>query len=712
MQVSSANSANAVSRSSDTSTNPVSDLAILRQPIPDDCSIGNKMDLKQQKRNIIDKLIKERRLDAELDLSKAELNQLDLKEVNLRSANLKRANLQNANLDRACLSGANLAVVKLQEATLKYARLANANLDYAYLTNAKLNMATLNHAKLYRTNLINADLSYANMNQTQLYAVDLHRAILKNTKLMSANLREVNFVMATMCQANLSDSDLQFSTFTDADLTDANLSETDLSYTNFTNAKLNGANLSHANLIGAKLNGADLVGAKLCNIALPVWDENQLDIYLNHINNASSLLTTIDSIDNKYNNKKIALIHELIDSLDKRSAHVSLSSVVAPLLDTLAKAPYNQDQKIINWLSHNILPLYLAKYDACIMKALTDSLLVTLLNCFTNQSQMMFSHNGAFIQLISQAMAGEGSHKEQAETLYNCYLQDDRVAPYTKGDFGNYAGKPVWPNKDADNFILLSAKPDSHYAMMMSQNQLQRMLDIQLAQPENINWHGFYLYQGQDNIGPADYRLDDLFEHHFKLFASNYLFQQQQAKFGKLLTTLALGELQTTFKNAITQSFSTIKLIDFDSQAKLAAIFDNKFKQYIENGVIGYRLTDQYKQQLLAVYQLTAADTNTQAGTLLSLAAVFSKYSSSAIFGTETESPNTLRYFAFALMEQAHQLLPQTFEDEAQYKDWSDRLLGNNNAFSCTAVLSTIMVEHIKAHFPVILAGIMPPAWS
>lgn len=93
------------------------------------------------------------------------------------------------------------------------------------------------------------------------------------------------------------------------------------------------------------------------------------------------------------------------------------------------------------------------------------------------------------------------------------------------------------------------------------------------------------------------------------------------------------------------------------------------------------------------------------------MAAVFSKYSSSAIFGTETESPNTLRYFAFALMEQAHQLSPQTFEDEAQYKDWTDRLLGNNSAFSCTALLSTIMVEHIKHHFPVILAGIMPPAW-
>ncbi|WP_334468759.1 hypothetical protein [Arsenophonus sp. PmNCSU2021_1] len=342
---------------------------------------------------------------------------------------------------------------------------------------------------------------------------------------------------------------------------------------------------------------------------------------------------------------------------------------------------------------------------------LTTNILTTLLNCFTHQSQMMVSHNGAFIQLISQVMAGESSHKEQVETLYNSYLQDNRVEPYTKGDFGDYAGKPDWSDKDANNFILLSAQHDSHYAMTMSQNQLQRMLGIQSAQPENINWHGFYLYQGQKNIGLADYQLDDLLEHHFKLFASNYLFQQQQAKFCQLLATLDLGEWQATFETATNQSSSAIKLIDFGSQAKLAAIFDNKFKQYIENGVIGYRLTDQYKQQLLVAYQLTAADTNTQAETLLSLAAVFSKYSSSAIFGTETESPNTLRYFAFALMEQAHQLSPQTFENEAQYKDWTNRLLGHEREFTCSAVLSNMMVTYIKAHFPTIIAGIMPPAW-
>ncbi|HGJ5877475.1 MAG TPA: hypothetical protein ACHBX0_15245 [Arsenophonus sp.] len=54
----------------------------------------------------------------------------------------------------------------------------------------------------------------------------------------------------------------------------------------------------------------------------------------------------------------------------------------------------------------------------------------------------------------------------------------------------------------------------------------------------------------------------------------------------------------------------------------------------------------------------------------------------------------------------------QTFNSKIQYKNWTNRLLGRNNIFSCNTVLSTIMVEYIKQHIAAILAGIMPPAWS
>ncbi|WGL94395.1 pentapeptide repeat-containing protein [Arsenophonus nasoniae] len=704
MHVSPSKGANSVFRSMDTASEPLSDLAILRQAIPDDCSVDDKRDLQQQKRDILDKLIKQRQVGAELDLREIELKELDLTSVNLRSVNLERAKLQKANLAKACLSEANLQIANLSDATLKYARLANANLDYTNLTNAKLNMATLSHAQLHRSKLIKADLSYANLNHAELNIVELHEAILNNAKLMNANLQQVLFFKAELQQANFSNSNLQSSVFIEANLSDANLSNTKLYFVNFTKAKLNGADLT----------GANLAGAKLTEIALPDWSNSDcLDRYLNHINNNSSLLTTIDSIDAKYHDQKIVLVHKLIDSLNKCLTKVSLSSVVDPLLDTLAKAPYNQDLKISNWLNNNILPLYLAKYDTSMMPIPADPILATLLTYIENKPELMFSYNGAFIQLISQAMAGDSCHKEQAKTLYNHYLQDNRVEPYTKNlNFANYAGHADWSDNEANNFILLSAEQNSHYAMMISPDRLRSMLDVETK--SNMIWNGFYLFQGGEVIPTErqDFSLTDLFNHHFKIFASNYQFHQQQAKFGKLLATLELGEFLSTFQTAITQGFSEKKLIDFSSQNKLTDIFNNKLEPYTENGVTGYRLTADYTQQLLQAYNLSTADKTTQAQTLLSLAAVFSKYSSSAIFGTETESPNVLRSFAFALMAQAYQLAPQIFASKKQYKDWGDRLLGYNNAFSCTAVLSTIMIEHLKAHFPSTLAGIMPPAWS
>lgn len=711
MQVSSANSAYAVSGLSVASEKILSDLAILRQEIPDDCSVDNRMDLQQQKRDIIENFIKERLAGAELDLSKTELNELDLTEANLRSANLERAKLKQANLARACLSGANLHIANLQDVTLKYARLANANLDYANFTNAKLNMATLSHAELRRTKLINADLSYANLNQTKMVEVELNSANLNHAKLMNAKLSKVNFIGATMHKANLSDSNLHSSIFIDTDLTDVNLTKTNLCFANFTNAKLNGANLSQANLLGAKLNGADLTGAKLGNIALPFWDETRLDTYLNHINNDFSLLTTIDSIDNKYNDKKIELVHQLIDSLDKRAANTSLSSVVEPLLDTLAKAPYNQDEKIINWLSNNILPLYLAGYDVAPMSTLADHVLLMLLTGFSNKTELMFSYNGAFIQCVLQAIASDNRHQQLVNNIYHHYLQDKRVVAYVNEFFGDGAADPDWSDKNANNFILLSARQGSDWAMLVSQNQLQQMLDIRLAQQVNMNWHGFYLYQGQENIGPANYQLDELFQHHFILFASSYQFCQQQMCFIKLLDSLELGDLRATFETATKQSSSAFKLVGFDNDTKLKTIFANKFNQYVEKDITYYRLTDEYATQLLATYQLTDATAQRQAEVLLCLSALFCKYSSSTLFGTEYDSPLPLRYFAFALMEQAYRLAPTTLGSEEQYQDWTNRLLGHERAFTCSAVLSNMMVTYIKAHFPTIIAGIMPPAW-
>ncbi|XBS71821.1 hypothetical protein ABK905_06390 [Acerihabitans sp. KWT182] len=127
-----------------------------------------------------------------------------------------------------------------------------------------------------------------------------------------------------------------------------------------------------------------------------------------------------------------------------------------------------------------------------------------------------------------------------------------------------------------------------------------------------------------------------------------------------------------------------------------------------------HSLTVGHYDEIIKAYDLASASDSDKAKMLLCLAALFTNYSSTAIFGTEYESPEMLRFYAYALMEKAHKLDKRVFEDgkENAFADWRNRLLGLANAHSCSGVLSILMNGHIRKHFPAVMAAIMPPAWS
>ncbi|MFS1562431.1 MAG: hypothetical protein ACL7AX_01220 [Candidatus Arsenophonus phytopathogenicus] len=95
---------------------------------------------------------------------------------------------------------------------------------------------------------------------------------------------------------------------------------------------------------------------------------------------------------------------------------------------------------------------------------------------------------------------------------------------------------------------------------------------------------------------------------------------------------------------------------------------------------------------------------------LLTLSAVFTRYSSSAVFGTELDSPLMLRYYAYALMEKVHKLDP-TLIAQIPLIIWKNRLLGCENAFSCTAVLYDLMINYAIEHCHDVLKKIQRSAW-
>jgi len=175
-----------------------------------------------------------------------------------------------------------------------------------------------------------------------------------------------------------------------------------------------------------------------------------------------------------------------------------------------------------------------------------------------------------------------------------------------------------------------------------------------------------------------------------------------------LLKALHLGSLHEAFVAATGKRTSETKLVDTDSQLGLSDIFTPRLRFPAEDGRCC--LSDAHYDEIIRAYGLGDAGDQDKSRTLLCLAAVFTRYSSSAIFGTEHDSPQLLRNYAYALMDKAHSLDASLLAPEV-FKDWESRLLGLNGAFTCSAVLSGAMTEHIKSRFPDMLADIMPPAW-
>ncbi|HGJ5891388.1 MAG TPA: hypothetical protein ACHBZA_08660 [Arsenophonus apicola] len=157
--------------------------------------------------------------------------------------------------------------------------------------------------------------------------------------------------------------------------------------------------------------------------------------------------------------------------------------------------------------------------------------------------------------------------------------------------------------------------------------------------------------------------------------------------------------------DAIKSNVFATKLTDNASQKALSQTFSR-----VLDFERGYTLKNENYDQIINIYELTSSSNREKAEHLFSLSAVFTRYSSSAIFGTEWDSPTMLRYYAYALLEKAHKLDPSLIGQHT-FNDWENRLLGKNGAFTCSALLADQMIVYANEHCKPILQKIIPPAW-
>uniref|UniRef100_A0A3B0M2M1 E3 ubiquitin-protein ligase SopA n=1 Tax=Arsenophonus endosymbiont of Trialeurodes vaporariorum TaxID=235567 RepID=A0A3B0M2M1_9GAMM len=577
--------------------------------------------------------------------------------------------------------------------------------DSTSLSGCFLSNIDLRNAKLPKFNFSRADLSGAKMNDTTLTNVDLTHANLFRTDFTKANLHD-----ADLSHARAIDTD-----FTGASLIEATLNDANLNGANFIRANLSGAKMNQVSINKANFSGVTFDEDTVITLALPnEWNIDTLDEYINHINNydSGSLLTAVDSIDVQYSEIKINLIQQLINSL--QIANVDTSSVAEALIDILSLEPYISDENIWSFM-RDIYINYLTKYNTEVFVNSRKSVLNALLNVFDEQISLAFCEfNAAFIQTIRLTMEIP-EIKESAVDLYRKYINTDTIqkilnSPDVKLNFGDYSGNPDWSDIDANNYILLSPV-DNEKVMILSSSVLTKMLRPKI----DTEWNHFYLYQNGKTVTGAEGNLTDMLIA-FPLFSTPYSYALRSIRrFESLLNALNLqAPLRERFLSALKRATTNSpeeKMIAYEDEQVLKSIFNQKLN--LEDN-LNPSLTPEHYDEILSAYRLNDADEKEKAESLLSLSIVFTRYSSSYVFGTEADFPLPLRDYSGALMKKAHELSPEIFieNNQDQFSNWHDRLFGKNGAFSCTAVLSGIMIEHAKAIFPNIIKTIVPPAWQ
>lgn len=452
-------------------------------------------------------------------------------------------------------------------------------------------------------------------------------------------------------------------------------------------------------------------------IQMPLhWSEGALDGFLNHEHNdGKSILMTIDSLPEKYSQEKVQAMEELVKSLrDGRLSEADIRPVESSLVSVLAHPSYTQSALISEWLGpvqERFFAHQCQRYNATPLPAPDtyhqQRILPVLLDSFQKDNAAMTTHSGFFNQVILHSMTGaDGTDdtRQKATALYQQYISHPNVSPHTRnGFFGNYDGSPDWTTRAADNFLLLSSRaPDM--AMMLSADTLLTMLN---PTPDTA-WDHFYLLRGGENVSTAQIIPEEFFRDDFTLFHAPFNQQAGQQRFGQLIDTILSpqehGELNRLFIAATNQKNSSVKFIDDASVSRLNAVFE----PLLPEG----KLSPAHCQHILSAYNLTDSSKQEQAKTLFCLSTTFARYSSSAIFGTENDSPPVLRGYAEALMQKAWELSPEIFPSREQFTDWSNRFHGLRNAFTCTSLVADHMQIHASEKFPDVLSSILPLAWA
>jgi hypothetical protein len=382
------------------------------------------------------------------------------------------------------------------------------------------------------------------------------------------------------------------------------------------------------------------------------------------------------------------------------------------------KAMLTSNNEVVNIFVEVLFPAFYSQLNTVLNY---DKASESLINYFDKLSevdkQVLFTDkmNQAFNLLMFYAV----SHKEdkpelytKAMGLYKSYLQSEPIKLLLKNEdfaglYGDLEGSPDWQVADMHNYIFIK----NDMILLRTHNELQNAIDV----PETVNWEQALLFnKSGEGFALNQYSIQDLYTEKFPLFKDSYSSASLlSAELSKFIFDVIGGDYKTIFANAMKENSVKTKLVSAEDQEKLSIHFSKYINAETIEDVLSknIEITSEHLEKIKEVFNLKSSSDTDVAWALLFLSFVFIKASSSAIFGTEDDSPIALRMYASSLMYTAYNLDKNCLAPH--FKDWNQRLKGKNQAFSCTSVLSNIMSKYLNtADKEKISELIIPKAWG
>ncbi len=690
-------------------------------------------------------------------LTEADFYNADFTGANLHAAHLERANLAEATLEsvaarNAQFSDANLNKVDALKGDFCHAVFDRADLTEALLIHVVARNAQFSDANLSTVDALCGDFCHAVFDRADLTEAIFTQAELDKAHLLHAQMEDARFDGATFQSAvligsSLRNADLEGAKLELADLEGADLTGANLSDATFHNANLTGANVLDVDCDGTEFSGAIFGDQLRLDFSEDIFyrdllTDEMLDRHFNHLDNHASTLLSIDSISNQYQTQKIELVGKMIRQVhEAQRAGIDLSGVVASLADFLfTREMYHSHPAISTFLTTWLMPDRVKHWERVPLGDISNPHAMTMLSRHllreVDQPHWFLSHQGFINQVLvffhTKAEAFEGATLD----LYNELKANVHHDPLIK----QVCATEVAHLFTGDEYFFVH--PNGLQVFVCDEKLLAPIITNPRCENEMPMplWSAHWFFTRSNlnenfNLTKIDGALDEVL-HPYPLLAHSYAASDPKgirADFIRLVlpspTDVAMAELAETkdygklFLDACQLSTvgDSVKLTSIAEQTALS----EKFAAFFSTPEPP-TITTLHAEQLWGNFLKKNAhidDTAYHRATLFfSLGAFYVHASSSQIFGEELDSPQILRFYASALLREAYSLAPHFFGDHQEsaaqvYDEWQDQLLGRNGGFTCTAVLSEKMINHIDAKslsnstVEKILTDVYPIAW-